>query len=252
MAKKNVKLSKAAEDRIANYQAKSTLVEGRSATRKKDNVLAIGVVAASIVVAVAAQLTYFHYGPGIPKPEPTVTQTPTSTAPDVSIAENRLWTGGMSVAGKPIKFELYGDKAPQAVANFVDLTNKGYFENISCHRLVTAGIFVLQCGDPSGTGSGGPGYNFGPIENAPSGDTYGPGVLAMARAGNNAESMGSQFFIVYSKSVIPSDSAGGYTVFGKVTGNLEAINKIAELGTIDGSTDGSPKEKVLLTEISVK
>jgi peptidyl-prolyl cis-trans isomerase B (cyclophilin B) len=249
LTKKKVKLSKAAEARIANYQAKSTLVGGRSATRKKDNVVAIAIVAASILVAVAAQLTYFHYGPGIPKPIPK--ETPVA-APDESIAENRLWTGGMSVAGKPIKFELYGDKAPKAVANFVDLTNKGFFENISCHRLVTAGIFVLQCGDPAGTGAGGPGYTFGPVENAPADNKYVTGVLAMARQGNKGTSMGSQFFIVYDESIIPSDSAGGYTVFGKVTSKISSIKEIAALGTADGKTDGAPKDKVLLTAISVK
>lgn len=250
MAKQNVKLSKAAQERLANYEVKSTLVEGRSATRKKDNLLAIIVVLSSVAVAVAAQLTYFHLGPGIPKPAPSA--TPAATAPNSSIAENRLWTGSMKVAGEPIDFELYGDKAPQAVANFVDLTKKGFFEDISCHRVVTEGIYVLQCGDPAGTGQGGPGYTFGPIENAPKDDSYGPGLLAMARQGGNATSMGSQFFIVYKKSNIPSDSAGGYTVFGKVTKNLAAIKKIASAGTIDGSTDGSPKDKVLLTSISVQ
>jgi peptidyl-prolyl cis-trans isomerase B (cyclophilin B) len=250
LAKKSVKLSKAAEERIANYQAKSTLVEGRAEVRKKDNLLAIAVIAGSILIAVASQLTYYHFGPGIPKPTPTA--TPTATAPDASLAEDRVWTGAMKVAGAPIEFELYGDKAPKAVANFVDLTKKGYFENISCHRLVTEGIYVLQCGDPSGTGSGGPGYKFGPIENAPKDDSYGPGVIAMARQGGAGDSMGSQFFIVYSKSTIPSDSAGGYTVFGKVTKNLSAVETLAAKGTADGKTDGAPKDKVLLTAISVK
>ena len=244
MTKKNAKLSKAAEARIANYQAKSTLVGGRSATRRKDNVLALAIAGVSILVAVAAQLTYFHFGPGTPKPTPT--------APDASIAENRVWTGGMSVAGKPINFELYGDKAPKAVASFVDLTKKGFFENISCHRLVTAGIFVLQCGDPEGTGQGGPGYTFGPVENAPADNIYETGTLAMARQGDKGMSMGSQFFIVYGKSMIPADSAGGYTVFGKVTSNIAGIESIAALGTADGKTDGAPKDKVLLTAISVK
>jgi len=250
LAKKSVKLSKAAEERIANYLAKSTLVEGRSEVRKKDNFLSIAVIAASIFVAVVAQLTYFHLGPGIPKPTPTA--TPAATAPATSIAENRVWTGGMKVAGSPIEFKLYGDKAPQAVANFVDLTKKGFFENVSCHRLVTAGIFVLQCGDPSGTGSGGPGYNFGPIENAPKDNSYGPGIIAMARQGGKADSMGSQFFIVYGTSTIPSDSAGGYTVFGKVSKGLDAVKAIAAKGPADGKTDGAPKDKVLLTSISVK
>lgn len=247
MTKPKPKLSKAAQTRIDNYEAKSTLVQGRSTVRKRDNVLSLGVIVGAIVVAVSLQLAYFHLGPGVPKPTPK----PIS-APDASLAENRVWNGSMSVAGSPIDFELYGDKAPKAVANFVSLTQKGFFENISCHRLVTAGIFVLQCGDPAGTGTGGPGYNFGPVENAPADDVYGPGILAMARQGGNGESMGSQFFIVYSESEIPSDAAGGYTVFGKVTKNLSSISTIAEAGTADGKTDGPPKNKVLLTSISVK
>ena len=89
-------------------------------------------------------------------------------------------------------------------------------------------------------------------ENAPADDVYGPGILAMARQGGNGASMGSQFFIVYSESEIPSDAAGGYTVFGKLTKGLGSISNIAEDGTADGGTDGPPKNKVLLTAISVK
>jgi peptidyl-prolyl cis-trans isomerase B (cyclophilin B) len=247
VTKPKPKLSKAAQARIDNYEEKSTLVEGRSAVRRKDNLLSLGVIIGAIVVAVALQLGYFNLGPGVPKPTPKPI-----TAPDAALAENRVWSGAMSVAGSPIEFELYGDKAPKAVANFVSLTQKGFFENISCHRVVTKGIFVLQCGDPAGTGTGGPGYNFGPVENAPADDVYGAGILAMARQGGNGESMGSQFFIVYSESEIPSDAAGGYTVFGKVTKNLGAVSTIAEDGTADGSTDGTPKNKVLLSAISVK
>jgi peptidyl-prolyl cis-trans isomerase B (cyclophilin B) len=247
LTKPKLKLSKAAQARIDNYEAKSTLVEGRQAIRRKDNILSLAVIVGAVIVAVALQLTYFHLGPGIPKPAPKP-----QSAPDAALAENRVWSGNMTVAGAPISFELYGDKAPKAVANFVSLTQKGFFENLSCHRLVTEVIFVLQCGDPAGTGAGGPGYSFGPVENAPADNIYGPGVLAMARQGGNGDSMGSQFFIVYSKSEIPSDAAGGYTVFGKVTDNIEAISKIAEVGTADGKTDGTPKNSVLLTAISVK
>ena len=142
--------------------------------------------------------------------------------------------------------------APQATANFIALAQAGYFEQISCHRLVTEGIYVLQCGDPNGDGTGGPGYNFGPIENAPAGDLYAEGVLAMARRGGDGSSMGSQFFIVYQDSTIPSDAAGGYTVFGKVTAGLEAVKAIAAAGTADGSTDGRPASEVKLGNVSVE
>jgi peptidyl-prolyl cis-trans isomerase B (cyclophilin B) len=151
-----------------------------------------------------------------------------------------------------VTLELDGVNAPQAVANFISLSQAGYFEGITCHRLVTQGIYVLQCGDPSGDGTGGPGYNFGPIENAPADDLYSEGVLAMARRGGDGSSMGSQFFIVYQDSTIPSDQAGGYTVFGRVTGGLDAIKSIAAQGTADGSTDGRPASEVTLGNVSVE
>lgn len=247
MSNQKKKLSKAAEARIAGYQVKSTLVEGRKAIRRKDNLRALVVISAAAILAVGAQLAYFNLGPGIPKPTPK----PLS-APAESVAEGRVWTGSMDVAGKGIEFELYGDKAPKAVANFVTLAKKGFFDTTGCHRLTTANIYVLQCGDPAGNGTGGPGYNFGPIENSPVDNVYGPGVIAMARTGDAANSMGSQFFIVYGSSFIPADSAGGYTVFGKVTKNIDSIRELAKLGTEDGSQDGRPKNPIQLATVTVK
>ena len=247
MAAPKNKLSKAAEARIANYQAKSTLVEGRKAIRQRDNLRSGVVILVSLAIAVTAQLTYFHLGPGIPKPTPKP-----AAAPAASVAENRIWTGSMNVAGKPVDFELYGDKAPKAVANFVTLAKKGFFDTTGCHRITTSGIFVLQCGDPAGNGTGGPGYNFGPIENAPKNNVYDGGVIAMARTADSATSQGSQFFIVYGSSFIPADKAGGYTVFGKVTKNLNSIRDLAKVGTADGSTDGKPKNPIQLAAVTVK
>ena len=129
----------------------------------------------------------------------------------------RVWSGTMNVAGSDLGIQLDGKSAPQAVANFITLAKQGFYNGLNCHRLTTEGIFVLQCGDPNGDGTGGPGYNWGPIENAPADNIYKTGVLAMARVGNDAGSMGSQFFIVYADSPIPADSVGGYTVFGKIT-----------------------------------
>ena len=74
----------------------------------------------------------------------------------------------------------------------------------------------------------------------------------MARRGGDEDSMGSQFFIVYQDSTIPSDAVGGYTVFGSITQGLEAVKTIADAGTIDGSTDASPLQEVLITSVSVE
>jgi peptidyl-prolyl cis-trans isomerase B (cyclophilin B) len=173
------------------------------------------------------------------------------TAPGPELAEDRMWTVHLDTDHGPVTFELDGVDAPQAVASFISLAQEQFFDGTDCHRLTTAGIFVLQCGDPSGSGSGGPGYRFGPLENTPADDVYTAGSLAMARVGNDAESMGSQFFIVYEDSVIPSDTAGGYTVFGQVTEGLAIVRDIAQAGTITGTTDGRPAESVIINEVTV-
>jgi len=248
------------DDKLTTYQAKQDLVQQRRVRSKKDNRLMLIVAAASLVVALAGQYAYFNFGPGfVPtvddllKEEGIDPETPPQyTLPSSDLAEGRSWNANLNIAGQPVSLELDGSAAPQAVANFVYLARQGYFENLKCHRLVTSGIYVLQCGDPNGDGTGGPGYSFGPIENAPEGDLYKEGYLAMARRGGDGSSMGSQFFIVYQDSSIPSDVAGGYTVFGKVTGGLEAIKAIAEAGTADGGTDGPPASEVFLTNVSVE
>ncbi|MFM1958154.1 MAG: hypothetical protein RI929_517 [Actinomycetota bacterium] len=246
-------------DKLASFQAKQGIKVEREATRRTDNRLALIVSGTAVALAVVGQLLYFSVGPGHVAPveevateEPTPTQTNSDQVPDPSLAEGRTWTGSLNLNDQTLGLELFGDLAPQATANFVSLAKDGFFEGVSCHRLTTAGIFVLQCGDPTGTGSGGPGYNFGPIENAPMDDMYGEGVLAMARVGGDGYSMGSQFFIVYGNSQILSDAAGGYTVFGKITSGLDGVKAIAEAGTADGSSDGAPINPVSLSGISVE
>lgn len=221
------------------------------AARHRRNVVVGSIVGAAVVVA--AVVIAVVSSDRSPAAEPTSTPTPTTSSsasavdtsprtgnggvlPDASLAENRTWTGTISTNRGDIGVELYGDKAPQAVANFVELAKEGYFDQTKCHRLVTTGIHVLQCGDPTATGTGGPGYSWGPIENAPADDDYPAGTLAMARVGDDGSSMGSQFFFVYDDSQIPSDSAGGYTVFGKVTSGLDVLQAIADEGTVQVSS----------------
>jgi peptidyl-prolyl cis-trans isomerase B (cyclophilin B) len=172
-------------------------------------------------------------------------------APSPELAENRTWNVVVDTNQGVIELELDGASAPQAVASFIALADQGYFDATECHRLVNGGIFVLQCGDPTGTGTGGPAYRYGPIENAPDDDIYPAGTLAMARVGGNGESMGSQFFIVYEESRIPSDNAGGYTVFGVVTEGLAIVEQIAQAGTDSGGSDGRPALPVIINEVSV-
>ena len=249
--------------KLENYQAKQDLISNRAVRSKRDNRVFLAVAAGAVAVAFAGQLAYFSFGPGgqegdlaattdqVEEPADVTDADPTGV-PDLALAEGRVWNGSLNLNGEKLTFDLSGDLAPQAVANFVSLSKNGFYEGVSCHRLVTSGIYVLQCGDPSGDGTGGPGYNWGPIENAPEADLYTEGVLAMARRGGDDSSMGSQFFIVYQDSTIPSDSVGGYTIFGSITGGLDAVKAIAEAGTIDGSSDASPLDEVLISSVSVE
>lgn len=181
-----------------------------------------------------------------------------STPPPSSLAEAQAWTATLATNHGDIVVELDGEAAPQAVASFLALAEDGYFDRTECHRLTTSGIYVLQCGDPLGTGAGGPAYTFGPIENAPADGIYPAGTLAMARqsalavgADAAANSMGSQFFVVYEDSAIPADDAGGYTVFGHVVSGLGIVDSVAHAGTITGDADGRPALSVIVNEVSV-
>jgi peptidyl-prolyl cis-trans isomerase B (cyclophilin B) len=127
------------------------------------------------------------------------------------------------------------DKAPETVNAMLWLADQGYFDSTLCHRLVTGGIKVLQCGDPTATGTGGPGFKI-PDENLPaeSGVNYPAGTVAMANAGPGTS--GSQFFIVYEDTTLPPN----YTIWGEVGSGLDVVTKVAEAGVAGGGTDGRP------------
>ena len=247
------KIANAAAERLESFQAKQTLETAKASRRKSDNRLAVMFGVGAVALALVGQFAYFSFGPGVVTES---TEAPTAenseVVPDLALAESRVWTGSMNVGEATLELELDGVNAPQAVANFVSLSQSGFYEGVSCHRLVTDGIYVLQCGDPDGTGGGGPGYTFGPIENAPADDSYVTGSLAMARVGGDGNSMGSQFFIVYQDSRIPSDDVGGYTIFGKITSGLGGLEPVISAGVEGGATDGPPALETLLSAIELR
>ncbi len=259
------KQQREAKARVRAYQARRAVHDHQKKRRTRDNVIAgIGLVAI-LALATVAQLAFFNGGPGTPpaaSSSPSASPAPTETAaegentgdvPPSTLAENRTWTGTLTLNDVPLGIELDGAAAPQAVSSTINLINTGFYDGVSCHRLTTGGFFVLQCGDPKGDGSGGPEYSYGPIENAPEDDVYPAGTLAMARQGGNAYSMGSQFFIVYDDTTIPSDDAGGYTVLGKVTSGLDQLKaKITAAGVEGGATDGKPVVPTTITAATVK
>lgn len=264
------KKDKTEKVRAHNYQARQRAHRERLLTIQRDNIFSVVLIAVVIIVLVIVQVIISAESDSsgqIANDETsdsssddasvsdtdTDAETPSGDVPpSPDLAEGRHWTGDMSIGDVELGFTLYGDKAPQAVSSFVHLVKEGFFEGVSCHRLVPdGGMQILQCGDPAGNGTGGPGYSFGPIENAPSDDIYPTGKIAMARVGNQADSNGSQFFILFNDAKIGSDSAGGYTVFGEVTsGLIDLEREIKDLGVKPGTN--TPVANATMTNISVK
>jgi peptidyl-prolyl cis-trans isomerase B (cyclophilin B) len=128
-------------------------------------------------------------------------------------------TATFDTARGPIKIELYPDKAPLTVANFVNLAQRGFYDGLNFHRVI--GDFMIQGGCPEGSGRGGPGYRFEDETN--NGVRHERGVLSMANAGPNTN--GSQFFITH---VATPHLDGRHTVFGKVTEGLDVVDAVAQ------------------------
>ena len=139
----------------------------------------------------------------------------------------------------PINVELYPDDAPKTVDNFVKLANDGFYDRVIFHRVIPD--FMIQGGDPTGTGSGGPGYTFEDEFNDHKVDR---GALAMANAGPNTN--GSQFFIVTTEAAPWLD--GKHTVFGHVTDGMDVVDKIAERPR---DARDKPHDDVVIESVSV-
>jgi peptidyl-prolyl cis-trans isomerase B (cyclophilin B) len=139
-------------------------------------------------------------------------------------------------------------RAPKTTAAMSFLAERGFFNQTQCHRLTTQGIYVLQCGDPTATGSGGPGFSF-KDENFPAATggsaVYKRGTVAMANSGPNTN--GSQFFLVFKDSPLPPN----YSVWGKITSGLDILDQIAGAGVAGGGADGSPNQRVVIAKASV-
>jgi peptidyl-prolyl cis-trans isomerase B (cyclophilin B) len=198
-----------------------------------------------------------------PKAEPTgeAEGSLDCAPPGTPRADNLTWADASSDAppsGSSIVFNTNcGDitvaldpAAPKTIASEAFLAGEGFYDNTTCHRLTTEGIFVLQCGDPRGDGTGGPGYRV-PDENLPTdvadGEiSYPAGTVAMANAGPGTS--GSQFFIVYKDTVLPA----GYSIWGTVTSGLEMVQEIADLGVAGGGSDGAPSQPVFIESATVK
>lgn len=139
-------------------------------------------------------------------------------------------------------------KAPFTVTQMAALVKAKYFDQSLCHRLAIRDFYMLQCGDPTATGTGGPGFTY-TDENLPLNATsrYPAGTLAMANSGPNTN--GSQFFLVFKDSGVLGPN---YSVWGKITRGLDVLNFIAAQGVNDPSGVGAPKQKVAIIRASVR
>ena len=148
--------------------------------------------------------------------------------------------------GDIMKAELYPEVAPNTVNNFVSLVKKGFYDGVIFHRVISG--FMIQGGDPNGTGMGGPGYSIkgefaqNGVENNLVHDA---GVLSMARA-MHPDSAGSQFFIMHKKA---PHLDGAYAAFGKITEGMDVVNKIAETAT---DYSDRPLEKHVMKIVTVE
>jgi peptidyl-prolyl cis-trans isomerase B (cyclophilin B) len=263
-------------ERARYERVQARLAEQQAAARKRNKIVAFASVAAIVVVGVGVPLAIHASDSGkksnaaatTPSSAPSASDTASPSADPSSSAETvgyqktgqaskdvgvptynaadaaKPYTATLHLSQGDVTFTALTDKAPYTTYSFEYLAGKKYFDATKCHRLTTSSIYVLQCGDPTGTGSGGPGYQF-QDENL-TGATYPAGTIAMANAGPGTN--GSQFFIVYQDTQLPPS----YTPWGKITSGLDVVQGIAKDGVADGSGDGAPKDTVTIKSVDIK
>lgn len=145
-----------------------------------------------------------------------------------------------------IVISTVGSKAPFTMTSIAALAKGGFYDDSLCHRLTTEGLFVLQCGDPTATGGGGPQFTY-PDENLPQNveNNYPAGTVAMANSGPNTN--GSQFFLVYANTTL----APSYTIWGTITSGLDIVKAIAKAGAVGGAPDGKPAKTIAISKVLV-
>ena len=203
---------------------------------KLDNIQLAGIAIVIVIVASAIWLTVLIY-----KPVPKTTTKQWTTAPAMTIDTHKQYLANVKMAkGGEFVIQLYPDKAPITVNSFVFLARQGFYNGATFHRVLDG--FMAQGGDPTGTGLGGPGYQF---VNENSDLTFDKaGVVAMANSGPNTN--GSQFFITFSAQPRLN---GGYTIFGQVINGMDVVNGLTRRDPTQNPTfPGDAMESVTITE----
>ncbi len=165
-----------------------------------------------------------------------------SSPPAVDIDKDKKYTASIETNKGAIIVELFADEAPITVNNFIFLAGEGFYEDVIFHRIINN--FMIQTGDPTGTGMGGPGYKF---DDEPVSRDYLRGTLAMANAGPNTN--GSQFFIVHQDVGLPKS----YTIFGIIRRGLDVLDDIANVPVTTGQSgeNSQPLERIFIESIAI-
>ncbi|MGP3948684.1 peptidylprolyl isomerase [Streptomyces sp. 7N604] len=274
MATKDQRRRQLAREKYERQQQRRA--QQRSKARRRNVVIASGL--AVVLAAGAAAYTAGSFGGDKENDSAAPSPSPTTKAPDpcgkpakgspgtqqwkkepaVTIDKSATYTMKLETTCGDIDIEMDAGKAPHTVNSFNFLAGKGFFDHTKCHRLTTGGIYVLQCGDPKGTGQGGPGYTI-PDENLKDrrlkGNVYPAGTVAMAnqynaQTGQGRDTGGSQFFLVYQDSQLPPD----YTPFGTITGGKDVLKKIADAGATapDAAQNTAPNATVVIDKATVR
>ena len=179
-------------------------------------------------------------------PTKAVGHTPPSVAPADKVLKRIPRTFIFVTNCGNIVVTTVGTKAPITLTQLSTLARGGYFNNSLCHRLTTQGLYVLQCGDPTATGGGGPNFTYRD-ENLPAEglNNYPAGTVAMANSGPGTN--GSQFFLVFADTTLGAN----YTIWGTVTQGLEIVKAIAKAGVKGGGADGTPNQPIAIKRVTV-
>ena len=179
-------------------------------------------------------------------PTKAVGHTPPSVAPADKVLKRIPRTFIFVTNCGNIVVTTVGAKAPITLTQLSTLARGGYFNNSLCHRLTTQGLYVLQCGDPTATGGGGPNFTYRD-ENLPAEglNNYPAGTVAMANSGPGTN--GSQFFLVFADTTLGAN----YTIWGTVTQGLEIVKAIAKAGVKGGGADGAPSQQIEIKRVTV-
>ncbi|QGR00149.1 peptidylprolyl isomerase [Paenibacillus psychroresistens] len=211
------------------------LTEGQSVAPSQAPAASVAPAAAESLCTKAVQAT--------PVDKTISTVKSYAAAPEMTIDASKTYCAIVQTSKGNLTLELFAKDAPKTVNNFVFLAKNNFYNGIIFHRIIQS--FMIQTGDPEGTGAGGPGYSFEDELTGP--QNYEPGVVAMANAGANTN--GSQFFIntVDNSKNLPKN----YSIFGKVVAGMDTVTKIAATPVEAGGEGSTPTEKVTIDSVQI-